>query len=115
RAQPRVPGPPLRQVERSFGVQTTFARPVPPAPGGKVVWGANDLRASRTPCARWKGRLGCKRPSRSAGPQRLSRTSDTFIELLDLIDAIYPPGSGHIVRYLLCRQAGPFWCGRTPG
>jgi transposase len=44
--------------------------------------------------------------------------SDTFIDLLDLIDAVYPPGSGHIVMDNLSAHDTPDvneWFDEHPG
>jgi transposase len=44
----------------------------------------------------WMGAFDVRR-GKPFGFASHEHNSDTFIELLDLIDAVYPPGSGHIV------------------
>jgi hypothetical protein len=66
---PRVPGR-LARVAGSFGVQTSSARPGTARARRRVVWGANELRASRDGSRASQGRLGCKRAPRVRGPPR---------------------------------------------
>ena len=44
----------------------------------------------------WMGALDVRR-GKPFGFTCSGRDSDTFIELLDMIDAVYPPGLGHII------------------
>lgn len=82
-------------VDEKTGMQALERRyaDVPMAPGRPV---RREFEYKRHGTLCWMGAFDVRR-GKPFGFTSHEHNSDTFIELLDLVDAVYPPGRGHII------------------